>query len=641
MNSRYESAHRMMLERLPWEQKQRIASTMRHEGLRRRNKPFATAADGHYPVIDMAIRKQKPFWLGQIMSGNRLASFVSTKPQADTLAEAAADWFNFRVFQKSNFLRKMRSVVDIMLLRGRGVLKVTTDPFNDNALVFEAIDPMFLLVPDMADDLKDADEFVHIQQWTVGRYQRNRRFDQSPDTLRQIRGVEQMDTLLQYVRDKQLREGITHSTNAYIIILWEHWIKTENGWTVYTYSPQNPELEIRKPFGCPYKFGGGSAMAAGGTAAPPCRSGKASLPFFSFQAEVKDEGWYSPRGLGELLGPVESYLTKLWNEKADAITFSNRPVLTADGDIPNVSNLQWKPGEIIPQNIRGVQLPPPPISYDEELAFAASLAEQQAMTPDFGISDLTNNSQGKPRTATENQRISALQSAGTNDNAMIFRDSLTDCYRHIWGLLCQFKGNDFSFYAAGGSGGSAAFQNIGILPQEALHDEYMIFPDGAPDGWNRQKRLQMAIARLQAFQGNPNVSMEELTKEALYADDPRLALKAFIPTNQKANSEAEAEAIDILVLKEGYPAAVFPGEDHATRILVDLGWLQKQGQIGAPVDPIARQRVQEHMLVHWQYLKQTDPTAAKELAGKIGQMERTAMAQAAPVAPAPTGHKTS
>jgi hypothetical protein len=598
----YESAHRMMLERLPWEQRQRIASTMRHEGMRRIQKPFPSSSDLHYPVIDMAIRKQKPFWLGQIMSGNRLASFVSTKPQADTLAEAAADWFNFRVFQKSNFLRKMRSVVDTMLLRGRGVLKITTDPFNDNALVFEAVDPMFLLVPDMADDLKDADEFVHIQQWTLGRYQRNRRFDQSPDTLRQIRGVEQMDTLLQYVRDKQLREGITHSTNAYIIILWEHWVKSDNGWTVYTYSPQNPELEIRKPFGCPYKFG------QSGRAELPLRQGRVSLPFFSFQAEVKEEGWYSPRGLAALLSPVELYLTKLWNEKADAITFTNRPVLTADGDIPNVSNLQWRPGEIIPMNLRGVSIPPPPISFDEELAFAASIGEQQSMTPDFGISDLTNNSQGKPRTATENQRISALQSAGTNDNAMIFRDSLTDCYRHIWGLLCQFKGNDFAYYAAG---------NIGTLPEAALHDEYLIFPDGAPDGWNRQKRLQMAIARLQAFQGNPNVSMEELTKEALYADDPRLALKAFIPTNQKANSEAEAEAIDILVLKEGYPAAVLPGEDHATRILVDLGWLQKQGQIGAPVDPVARQRVQEHMMVHWQYLKQTNPTAAKELGQKI------------------------
>jgi len=614
----------MMMERLPWEQKQRIFSTQRHEGLRRRNKPFPTAADGHYPAIDMAIRKQKPFWLGQIMSGNRLASFVSTKPQSDALAEAAADWFNFRVFQKSNFLRKMRSVVDIMLLRGRGVLKITTDPFNDNALVFEAIDPMFLLVPDMADDLKEADEFVHIQQWTVGRYQRNRRFDQSPDTLRQIRGVEQMDTLLQYVRDKQLREGITHSTNAYIIILWEHWVKSDNGWTIYTYSPQNPELQIRKPFGCPYKFGGAPAGVG-----QSCRSAtKVSLPFFSFQAEVKDEGWYSPRGLGELLAPVEAYLSKLWNEKADAITFCNRPVLTADGDMPNVSSLRWQPGEIIPMNIKGVPMPPPSISYDEELAFAASVGEQQAMMPDFGISDLANNTQGKPRTATENQRISALQSAGTNDNAMIFRDSLTDCYRHIWGLLCQFKGSDFSYYAAG---------NIGTLPDAALHDEYLIFPDGAPDGWNRQKRMQMAIARLQAFQGNQNVSMEELTKEALYADDPRLALKAFIPTNQKANSEAEAEAIDILVLKEGYPAAVLPGEDHATRILVDLGWLQKQGQIGAPVDPIARQRVQEHMMVHWQYLKQTDPAAAKELAQKIAQIEKAPMPQPQPatLAPAP------
>ncbi|HUA64582.1 MAG TPA: hypothetical protein VME24_01965 [Alphaproteobacteria bacterium] len=614
----YEKAHRLMLERLPWEQKQRILSAMRNEGLRRRQKPFPTAADLHYPVIDIAIRKQKPFWLGQITSGNRLASFISTKPQADTLAEAAADWFNFRVFQKSNFLRKMRSVVDIMLLRGRGVLKATTDPFNDNALVFEAIDPMFLLVPDMADDLKDADEFVHIQQWTLGRYQRNRRFDQSPDTLRQIRGVEQMDTLLQYVRDKQLREGITHSTNGYIIILWEHWVKSDNGWTIYTYSPQNPELEIRKPFGCPYKFG-----RPGGTARPACVSPKVSLPFFSFQAEVKDEGWYSPRGLGELLSPVETYLSKLWNEKADAITFTNRPVLTADGDVPNVSSLRWQPGEIVPMNLKGVPMPPPPISYDEELAFAASVGEQQAMMPDFGISDLTNNSQGKPRTATENQRISALQSAGTNDNAMIFRDALTDCYRHIWGLLCQFKGTDFAYYAAG---------NIGTLPEAALHDEYMIFPDGAPDGWNRQKRLQMAIARLQAFQGNQNVSMEELTKEALYADDPRLALKAFIPTNQKANSEAEAEAIDILVLKEGYPAAVLPGEDHATRILIDLGWLQKQGQIAAPVDPIARQRVQQHLMIHWQYLKQTDPEAAKELAQKIAQMERAGgMPVAAPV----------
>lgn len=592
--ARHEVAHRMMTDRVPWEQKQRIYSTMRHEGLRRRNKPFPTAADGHYPAIDMAIRKQKPFWMGQVMSGNRLASFVSLKEQADGLAECASDYFHFKVFQRSAFIPKTRVAVDTMLLRGRGALKITTDPFKNHALVFEAIDPMFILMPDDATDFDDADEFVHIQHWSVAKYQSNRRFDQSPDTLKAIRGVESTDSLLQYVRDKQLREGYTHSTNSNMIVLWEHWVKSANGYTVYTYSPQQPDLNIRAPYGCAYKFSDGTV----------------SLPFFSCASEVKDEGWYSPRGLGELLAPVESYLTKLWNEKADAITFSNRPVLTADGEVPNAASLRWQPGELIPSNIKGVKMPAPPISYDQEIAFGASIGEQQAMTPDFGISDLSNNATGKPRTATENERISALQSAGMNDNALMFRDFLTKCYRHIWALLCQFKGEDFSYYAAG---------KIGTLPESALHDSYLIFPDGSPDGWNRQKRLQMATARLQAYENNPNVSMEVLTKESLAADDPRLALKAFIPTNQKANSEAEDEALEILVLQEGYPAAVMPGEDHATRIMVDLGWLAKQGMQNVPVDPVARQRVQEHMALHWQYLRQTDPQAAKVLAQKIGQ----------------------
>jgi hypothetical protein len=40
------------------------------------------------------------------------------------------------------------------------------------------------------------------------------------------------------------------------------------------------------------------------------------------------------------------------------------------------------------------------------------------------------------------------------------------------------------------------------------------------------------------------------------------------------------------------------------------------------VDPIARERVQQHMALHWQYLKQTNPTAAKQLAQKIQQIEK-------------------
>ena len=52
---------------------------MRHDGIRRAKKPFSTAADGHYPQVDMAIRKAKPFWMGQVTSGDKLAVFTSLK----------------------------------------------------------------------------------------------------------------------------------------------------------------------------------------------------------------------------------------------------------------------------------------------------------------------------------------------------------------------------------------------------------------------------------------------------------------------------------------------------------------------------------------------------------------------------------
>ena len=68
----FESAHNILLSRLTWESKQRLYYQMRHDGLRRIRKPFPTAADMHYPQIDMAIRRLKPFWMGQVQSGDRL-----------------------------------------------------------------------------------------------------------------------------------------------------------------------------------------------------------------------------------------------------------------------------------------------------------------------------------------------------------------------------------------------------------------------------------------------------------------------------------------------------------------------------------------------------------------------------------------
>lgn len=580
-----------------WEQKQRMYYQMRHDGLRRRNKPWPTAADSHFPLIDMQIRKFKPFWMGQALASDRLACFISMRHQLESITESAADYFDFELKNRTQFTRKLRTVVDTMLLRGRGVLKVTVDPMDDYKIIFEAVDPIHVLMPDTANDFEDADEFIHVRHVTVQQYKRDRRYDQDPDTVRAITGQRDVK-LSQFWQDKEIREGITHSKNDNVIVLYEHYVKTIGGFTVYTYSPQAEEKKIRKPFGLPYKF-----------------QGKPSLPFFSFIQEVKDEGWYSPRGVAELCAPFETYDTKLWNEKADFMTFSNRPVLTSQQDIPNTANFRWAPGEFIPGNVQGVQMPQPPMSFDQEINFTRSVAEQLIMMPDFGVTD--NQDSSKPRTATENNRIAQLQTVGVSDNGLLFREDLSKVYRHTWGLMLQFKRQELSYVVS---------NDLKELPVQALHDSYLIMPAGATDEWDKQKRLQKAMTRLQTFHGAPNVDQDILVREALAADDPRLALKAFIPTQQKAASEAEDEAEEIGIMLIGFPASVQPQEDHATRIHVLIGFLQKQGMTGAPVDPIAKQRIHEHLAMHWQYLKQLQPEAAKQLVQQLSQQQQQAQA---------------
>jgi len=71
-NELFDSAQRILTERFIWETKIRKFVQMRHDGLPRRDKTKAWQADLHSKTIDRAIRKSKPFWLGQVTAGDRL-----------------------------------------------------------------------------------------------------------------------------------------------------------------------------------------------------------------------------------------------------------------------------------------------------------------------------------------------------------------------------------------------------------------------------------------------------------------------------------------------------------------------------------------------------------------------------------------
>jgi len=621
----YARAWQILQDRNDWEQKQRRFYIMRHDGLRRRAKPFPSAADLHIALVDEAISKLKPFTLSQVFSSPRLATFVAMRKQLQQITESASDFFTFEMRQRSNFVKVLETCVDTMLLRGRGIIKSYVDPYDDYRIVHENVDPLFLLMSDTADNFDDADEWVHVRQMSVPKFKRDRRFfnrveeemsdgelnkkinllrggKDAADRLKTQRGRD-FDTIQM---DKEIREGVTHSISSDTIIIWEHYVRTLGGITVYTYAPVAMDVEIRKPYGVPYKVGG-----------------RVSAPFFSFQMEIKDDGWYSPRGVAEKIADKEIYACKMWNAAADAITFLNTPMITSDTPLQNPANYRMVPGEYIPGNVRPVQFGQPAMSYGEQIMFARGEAELSAQMPDYGI-EKPGQSKGEKRTATENNRIASLQSVNQNHAGSIFKECLMKLFRHNWGLILEYKRASLTYFIS---------EDLQSLPEQAMHDEYLITPGGAADDWDKQSKLQKAVQRYEALKGAPNINQDELVKDVLDADDGRLSKRLLMPQNQRLAMEAEDEAMEIVILTDGFPASVKPGEDHLTRIQVLLGWMQKQGMQRKPVDPIAKQRIHQHLIEHLKYLQQLNPQAYKGLMQQIKQAEQPQQMQQRPLQP--------
>lgn len=621
----YRRGFDILQNRQRWELRQRKYYLMRSEGIRRTRKPFPTAADLHLALIDEAISKLKPFTLAQVTGQEKLATFCSLRQQLAELTSSAADFFSFEIKERSNLLRVLETVVDTMWLRGRGIIKAYVDPFDDYKLVHENIDPLFLLMPDDCNDFDDAYEWVHVRQINVAKFKLDRRYCQDyrgddgeiySNTLEKLCGGKDAVDRLKTQRgrdfdmiqeDKEIREGYTHTSNADTIIIWDHYIKTMGGYVVYPYCPVAMDVVIRKPYGIPYKV-----------------QGKVSPGFFSFPAEVKDEGWYSPRGVAEKIADMEIYACKVWNAKADGITFFNTPMLTSEQPIQNPANFRWAPGEYIPGNAKAVQFGQPSISFDQEIMFARGEAEQRAMMPDMAIEKPSQRGSEK-RTAKEVNVASSLAQVGTNHSASIFKQSLCSLFRHDWGLMLQYKRKQLNYFVS---------EDLQTVPEAALHEEYLIYPGGATDDWDKAQRMNKANGRFQELKGAPNVNQDELVRDLLASDDARLVKRLLMPANIKAATEAEDEAQEITsMMVTHFAAPVKPGEDHLTRIKTLLQFLMSAGPKAIPLDPLAKQRLQGHLAEHMKYLKAMNPKAASEVMKMIQTAEKMPMN---PNAPQPT-----
>lgn len=582
--------------RKTWADRQAIWYQLRRDGLRRRNKPYPGAADLHFPLVDTIIEKLKPFYLNQLFATERLADFVSRDPQKAQDILNVAWWFDYKLKQKSNLEKQITLAIDSMLQNGRGILMVYWDT-DEKRVCFDSIDPIYLIVPGETTELDDADRIVRVRHLSPFKYKHgpdSSKWRQEEEFVKRITGPagETEDTEIKEA--KRLREGLTHTSDKNLIIVWEIYERTADGWKVHTISPNAPTEDIRPAFVLPYKS----------TQTP----NRPPPPFVSFTLEETEKGYYSPRGVAEIEAPFESYLCKTWNEKADSMTFYNRPIYSADRDIPNAGNIRMRPGEILPFAVRRIEQGAPPISFDMEMQATRQIAEQRIAVPDFGTGDQTGTKDNK--TATEVEAIMAVGGQITDMRSRAFRRQLGELYQQAWDRLVQYD-DDFEFL------------RDGKLNQfdKALRDEVIsIAPNGSSDSWNIQRRRGKAVQRKALLGQSPFINQAELDKSILELDEPGLVGRLFIDPGTKQISQAERQMMEIPTLENGLFVGPKPDDDDAIHAQIILQYIARSAQEQKPLTPAGQQTLQQHLAAHMQRLKQTDKAAARGIEMQARQM---------------------
>jgi hypothetical protein len=578
-----------------WEERQRLFYEMRHDGLRRRNKPFPNAADLHYPLADAQIDKLKPFYFAQIWGSEQLASFISRKQQASELTQAAAAWYHYQVVQNTNFFDESLSAIDNMLTAGNQLLWFWWDEY-EKQLVFDAVDPVFCIVPPGTTDIQKADRVTRVLQMSPEAYALRQDYEQAADFVKRITGKGgQEDSAKQ--DEKYSREGITRGENDQQIVLFEIWERTADGWRVHTKSPMAPSEDVKASYLCTYRM-----------------NDKPFLPVIDTPMEIKDKGYYASRGVVERVKMFEAYLTRTWNEKADSMTFLNRPIFTHEGEQVNLNNVRILPGQIVGRNLKAVQMPTPSISFDMEMQNTRAIAEDVTAMPDFGMTK--RNSQREARTAREIDAVSNLLGMSTDLRARIFRKRLAQLHRMCWAILRDKKKDDLKYFIG---------DQLKDAPADALHDEYLIEPDGSPDSWNKPARMQKAMQRYQWAKNHPFIHQGELAKSMLEEDDPRLVRRLYQDPQTQVADQQEDQAMELAILEMGYPARVKPADDDAVHLQVLLGRYDMKLKLGMEITPLEWQRANEHIEGHLQQMQAKKAPKAREILPMVQRL-RSAMA---------------
>src|SRR5213594_2907146 len=527
-------------DRSKWESRQIVWAKMRGAGVGRANRPWPGAANVHVPVADNIIGKLKPYYVVWIFGPELLASFYSLETQGDSYTDSVAQWFDYKVREVSNFSEQAVCAIDSCLQNGFGVLKTYWDD-RARKLSFTSIHPYFIIVPAYSTfDFQKADRVVHVMQYSRDEYERHR----------------------------YTAEGLSYSKLSDMIVLWEVYIRETDGQIrVKTFSPMQPDEPARGDFKLPYEH--------------------KEIPLTMIPYELTDGGFYSSRGVCELVQMYEASACKTWNEKLDFMSIANRPVLSTQGGSINAQNIRWEPGAVYDSVLQLVQQPAPPVSFDQEISSNRSMAEQRVGIPDFGVAG-PNQPQGN-KTATETNVITNVMQQNNDLRARILKGAMTRVFTQSWGLLKQYDRESLDYFWR---------NQRQTLDDAAFDNKYVLKPNGSVDGYSREREIQKLMQLRQLSQGSPWIITPEIDKKIVELMDSQWVAEIYSEPKDLAADQQEQQAVENSIMTDGFLPQVKPNDDHVVHLQVCDGFIGWRTQQGQPIPPPLMSIFMQHMQMH-------------------------------------------
>jgi hypothetical protein len=586
-------------DRSAWESRQVLWHKMRTQGVPRTRKPWPGAASMHVPLGDTIINKLKAYYVQWIFGPELLASFYAIEDQGDSYTDSVAQWFDYQVRECSNFPTMAICAIDSCLQNGMGFLKPYWD-WNKERLAFASIHPYFIIVPPNTQEIQEADRIVHVMHMSEAEYVRNaesRGYNTDEDFIESIKGEGKPDQ--KYEETRYTAEGLSYSRLKDLIILWEVYVRESDGQIrVETFSPLQPDEPARAPFKLPFRH--------------------KQIPLIQLPYELIDPGFFSSRGVMELVQMYEASACKMWNEKLDFMSIANRPVLSTQGGSINAQNIRWEPGAVYDSVLQLVEQPAPPVDFDQEIQANRSFAEQRVGIPDFGIGDQAD-SQGQNKTATETNAITQVMQQSNDLRARVIKNAITAVFEQAWSILKQYKNDDLNYFWR---------KRRVTLDDAAFDNAYVLRPNGSVDGYSREREIQKLMQLRQLAQGAPWLKTSEIDRKIVELMDSSWIMQVFEEPPEVMANQQESQAIENSCMHDGFLPQVEPTDDHVTHLTILLGYLGWTKQHQQMLPPDVMDIFVQHGTMHVQaaradaqYMKQYGPQIV-QLAGQIGALQK-------------------